>query len=61
MSQDAIWPLKAALSKSFALRRQFVFASPEPVTWKTLRPLLPDHSDPIDVLHAGSGTVRIVA
>ena len=29
-----------------------MFASPEPVTWKTLRPLLPDHLDPTDVLDA---------
>ena len=34
------------------LAEAFVFASPEPVTWKTLRPLLPDHLDPTDVLDA---------
>ena len=34
------------------LTEAFVFASPEPVTWKTLRPLLPDHLDPADVLEA---------
>ena len=34
------------------LAEAFVFASPEPVTWKTLRPLLPDHLDPTDVLEA---------
>jgi segregation and condensation protein B len=30
----------------------FVFTSPEPVTSKMLRPLLPDHLDPADVLDA---------
>jgi segregation and condensation protein B len=34
------------------LAEAFVFASSEPVTWKTLRPLLPDHLDPADVLEA---------
>jgi segregation and condensation protein B len=34
------------------LAEAFVFASPDPVTWKTLRPLLPDHLDPTDVLDA---------
>jgi segregation and condensation protein B len=34
------------------LTEALVFASPEPVTWKTLRPLLPDHLDPTDVLEA---------
>jgi segregation and condensation protein B len=34
------------------LAEAFVFASPEPVTWKTLRPLLPDHLDPTEVLEA---------
>jgi len=34
------------------LAEAFVFASPVPVTWKTLRPLLPDHLDPTDVLDA---------
>ena len=29
-----------------------VFASPAPVPWKALRPLLPDHLDPTDVLDA---------
>ena len=32
------------------LAEAFVFASPEPVTAKTLRPLLPEHLDPTDVL-----------
>jgi segregation and condensation protein B len=34
------------------LAEAFVFASPGPVTWKTLRPLLPDQLDPTDVLDA---------
>jgi segregation and condensation protein B len=34
------------------LAEAFVFASPEPVSWKTLRPLLPDHLDPTNVLAA---------
>jgi segregation and condensation protein B len=34
------------------LTEAFVFASPEPVTPNTLRPLLPVHLDPLDVLVA---------
>jgi len=34
------------------LAEAFVFASPEPVKPDTLRPLLPAHLDPFDVLHA---------
>ena len=34
------------------LAEAFVFASPEPVTWKTLRPLLPENLDPVDVFAA---------
>ena len=34
------------------LAEALVFASPAPVSWKTLRPLLPDHLDPTDVLDA---------
>ena len=30
----------------------FVFASPEPVTWKSLRSILPDQFDPVAVLEA---------
>jgi hypothetical protein len=34
------------------LTEAFVFASPEPVTETMLRPLLPDHLAPLDVLDA---------
>lgn len=34
------------------LAEAFVFASPKPVTWHTLRRLLPDHLDPTTVLFA---------
>ena len=34
------------------LAEAFVFASPEPVTRKTLRPVLPDHLDPTNILDA---------
>ena len=34
------------------LAEAFIFASSEPVTWKTLRPILPDQFDPVAVLEA---------
>jgi segregation and condensation protein B len=37
-------------SEILRLAEAFVFASAEPVTWKALRPLLPDHLDPTEVL-----------
>jgi segregation and condensation protein B len=34
------------------LAEAFIFASPEPVTWRTLRRLLPDDLDPTEVVYA---------
>ena len=34
------------------LAEAFIFASSEPVTWKSLRPILPDQFDPVAVLEA---------
>ena len=37
------------------LAEAFIFASSEPVTWKSLRPILPDQFDPVAVLEALQG------
>jgi hypothetical protein len=35
--------------ENLCLAEAFVFVSPESMTWKTLRPVPPDHLDPTDL------------